>query len=44
LRIFSPPAEHIKEVKKRVKDAKPAIELDEKDANGLVTPDRPGDT
>jgi DNA-damage-inducible protein D len=31
-----PPAEHIKEVKKRVKGAKPVLQLDEKDAKGLI--------
>lgn len=31
-----PPGEHIKEVKKRLKDAKPVLELDGKDAKGLV--------
>ena len=30
------PAEHIKEVKKRLKGAKPVLELDAKDAKGLV--------
>ena len=36
-----PPAEHIKEVKKRLKGAKPVIKLDEKDAKGLVGLDDP---
>ncbi len=31
-----PPAEHIKEVKKRLRGAKPVLELGEKDAKGLV--------
>lgn len=31
-----PPAEHIKEVKKRLKGAKPVLELDDRDAKGLV--------
>jgi DNA-damage-inducible protein D len=31
-----PPAEHIKEVEKRVKSAVPKLELDEKDAGGLL--------
>jgi DNA-damage-inducible protein D len=30
------PAEHIKEVTKRLKTAKPKLALDEKDANGLL--------
>lgn len=31
-----PPAEHIKEVEKRIKNAVPKMELDEKDAGGLL--------
>jgi DNA-damage-inducible protein D len=31
-----PPAEHIKQVKKRVKSAAPKLELEEKDAKGLI--------
>jgi len=31
-----PPAEHIKEVEKRVKNSVPKMELDEKDAGGLL--------
>lgn len=31
-----PPAEHIKQVEKRLKDSTPRIELDEKDAKGLI--------
>ncbi len=31
-----PPAEHIKEVEKRIKNAKPKLELDERDATGLL--------
>ncbi len=34
-----PPAEHIKNVKKRLKKAKPAFTLDSKDAAGLLAPD-----
>jgi DNA-damage-inducible protein D len=33
-----PPAEHIKEVKKRLKGARPRVELDDKDAKGLAGP------
>ena len=31
-----PPAEHIKQVKKRVKSAAPKLELEERDAKGLI--------
>ena len=31
-----PPAEHIKQVEKRVKSAAPKLELEEKDAKGLI--------
>ncbi len=31
-----PPAEHINEVEKRIKNTPPLLELDEKDAKGLV--------
>ena len=31
-----PPAEHIKEVKKRLKNATPKLELDEREAGGLL--------
>ena len=31
-----PPAEHIKQVAKRVKSAAPKLELEEKDAKGLI--------
>ena len=31
-----PPAEHIKEVEKRVKTSTPRLELDERDAGGLL--------
>ena len=31
-----PPAEHIKSVEKRVKDATPKLELDDRDAVGLL--------
>ena len=31
-----PPAEHIKQVKKRIKSIKPRLQLDEQDAKGLV--------
>ncbi|SCX62672.1 DNA damage-inducible protein D [Nitrosospira sp. Nsp1] len=31
-----PPAEHIKEVEKRIKTSSPKLELDERDANGLL--------
>ncbi len=31
-----PPAEHIKEVEKRVKEATPKMELGERDATGLL--------
>lgn len=31
-----PPAEHIKQVEKRIKDASPKLELEEKDAKGLI--------
>jgi DNA-damage-inducible protein D len=31
-----PPAEHIKAVKKRIENAKPRLELEEKDAKGLA--------
>lgn len=31
-----PPAEHIKEVEKRIKNAVPKMELDKKDAGGLL--------
>ena len=31
-----PPAEHIKEVEKRIKTATPKLELDERDAGGLL--------
>ena len=33
-----PPAEHIKKVKKRLKTSKPLVELDPKDAVGIVDP------
>jgi len=33
-----PPAEHIKNVEKRLKGASPKLELDEKDAKGLIGP------
>jgi DNA-damage-inducible protein D len=31
-----PPAEHINEVEKRIKNTLPVLELEEKDAKGLV--------
>ena len=31
-----PPAEHIKQVEKRIKSAAPKLELEEKDAKGLI--------
>jgi DNA-damage-inducible protein D len=31
-----PPAEHISEVEKRIKNTPPLLELEEKDAKGLV--------
>jgi DNA-damage-inducible protein D len=31
-----PPAEHISEVEKRIKNTPPLLELEEKDAEGLV--------
>ncbi len=34
-----PPAEHIKEVKKRLEGAKPMLELEDKDAKGLIGPE-----
>ena len=34
-----PPAEHIKEVKKHLKGVKPVLELEDKDAKGLVGPE-----
>jgi len=34
-----PPAEHIKQVEKRVKGAKPKLKLDERDAGGLLGAD-----
>lgn len=34
-----PPAEHIKNVKKRLKDSKSLLTLDPKDANGLISSD-----
>jgi DNA-damage-inducible protein D len=34
-----PPAEHIKNVKKRLKNTKPVLTLDVKDAQGLVSPE-----
>lgn len=37
-----PPAEHIKEVEKRIKNAVPKMELDEKDAGGLLGEAKPG--
>lgn len=39
-----PPAEPIKNVKKRLKKAKPVLELDEKSAAGLITPNLPEKT
>jgi DNA-damage-inducible protein D len=39
-----PPAEHIKEVKKRLKGAKPVLELDDRDAKGLVGRDESNGT
>lgn len=35
------PAEHIKNVEKRLKSAAPKLELDEKDAKGLIGPKKP---
>jgi DNA-damage-inducible protein D len=35
-----PPAEHIKQVKQRVKTSKPLLTLDPKDANGLISLDQ----
>lgn len=39
-----PPAENIKEVKKRLKGAKPILELDEREAKGLVGGDQDNDS
>jgi DNA-damage-inducible protein D len=33
-----PPAEHIKLIEKRIKKASPKLELEEKDAKGLIGP------